>query len=122
MSHVNIYVHAVWSTKRRFPSLIGKNRLDLLKHIRETALGADQSIAGIMNLIKGESSYWINKLNAEPARFSWQREYWAASVSYSQLKRVRNYIRDQEAHHNLCTFEEEKKEFVKEFGLVEIED
>jgi putative transposase len=144
MSHVNLYVHAVWSTKRRFPTLVGKNRLDLLKHIRETAalkniridhinggddhlhalisLNADQSIGGVMNIVKGESSYWINKHNAEQSKFAWQRLYWAVSVGISQLKSVRDYIRDQEAHHHLFTFEEEKNEFIREFGLEEIED
>jgi REP element-mobilizing transposase RayT len=141
MSYVRIYVHAVWATKYRFPTLVGKTRLELMNHIREYAkskkinidhvnggddhlhalisMDPDQSIGGIMNQIKGESAYWINKQSSKEGEFSWQREYWAVSVGESQLTSVRNYIRDQEAHHNLHTFEDEKREFLKENGFEE---
>jgi len=141
MSYVKIYVHTVWSTKHRFPTMVGKTRLDLLNHIREYAkskkicidhinggddhlhalisMDHDQSIGSIMNLIKGESAHWINKQIHQEGDFSWQPEYWAVSVGESQLKSVRNYIRDQEAHHNLHTFEEERVAFMKDFGFDE---
>ena len=40
-------------------------------------------------------------------RFAWQDRYGAFTVSESQVKRVRDYIRHQEAHHRLTTFADE---------------
>jgi hypothetical protein len=49
-----------------------------------------------MQLIKGESSYWINKEQLLNRKFEWQDEYFAVSVSESMLDKVRNYIKNQE--------------------------
>jgi len=83
MSLVKIWVHAVWATKNREPMLTKKLRYQLFNHIRENALtknihidfangyiehvhclislNPDQSIAKTIQLIKGESSFWINR-------------------------------------------------------------
>jgi putative transposase len=68
-----------------------------------------------MQLIKGESSYWINKNidlfpNLKGEKFEWQSEYFALSVSESILKRVLNYIKNQENHHRKKSFGEEYDE------------
>jgi REP element-mobilizing transposase RayT len=87
------------------------------------SMGVDQSMQQIMKLIKGESSYWINKhgilsTSAPPLTnvitpiFEWQEEYYAASVSASSLSVVRNYIRNQEAHHAKKSFQYECDEFI----------
>jgi putative transposase len=39
--------------------------------------------------------------------FAWQEEYGAFSVSVSQLEKTIEYIRGQEAHHRMMTFQEE---------------
>ena len=76
------------------------------------SLGINQSVEKVMQLIKGESSYWINQNpdlfpNLKGKRFEWQSEFFALSVSESILKRVRNYIKNQEAHHCKKSFEDE---------------
>ena len=43
--------------------------------------GVVQTIQKIMQLIKGESSFWINKNGLTEHKFEWQDEYYAASVS-----------------------------------------
>lgn len=122
MPFVNVYIHFVFSTKQRFPFL---DTIDLRNKIWEhiktnakdkgvlvdeiggykdhchclVALNVNQTISNVMQLIKGESSYWINKNCLTKSKFKWQAEYYAASVSKSKLKKVRNYIRNQEAHH-----------------------
>lgn len=63
-----------------------------------------------MNIIKGESSYWINKNELTEEKFSWQNDYYVASVSKSHLKRVRDYIRNQEIHHSSQTLSDEIEE------------
>lgn len=71
------------------------------------SLGIGQTIGKIMQLIKGESSFWINKNNLCAGKFEWQDEYFALSVSQSMLGRVRNYIKNQEEHHKKEQFEQE---------------
>jgi len=147
MPFIKVYIHFVWSTKNRFPFLKTKEmRLKVWNHIRENAkekgifidfingyndhchclvsLGVDQTIQKIMQLIKGESSFWINKQglladlpSAEIEKFEWQDEYFAVSVSESMLDTVRNYIKNQEEHHSKKTFQEEYDEFISKYGF-----
>lgn len=77
------------------------------------ALRADQSIAKVVQMIKGEASYWINKENICPKRFEWQEEYFALSVSDSAIQSVRDYIKNQEVHHSTVNFNEEFDELAK---------
>ena len=145
MPFVKVYIHFVWSTKNRIPFLNSRElRKQLCIHIRENAkekdifidlinghidhlhclvsLGADQTIQKVMQLIKGESSYWINHHVVLQEKFEWQDEYFAVSVSESQLKRVRNYILNQEAHHQIKTFQDEYDEFILKYGFQRFED
>ena len=116
MPFIKVYIHFVWSTKNRVPFLSTKEmRQKVWNHIRENAkeknifidfingyddhchclvsLGVDQTIEKVMQLIKGESSFWINKQNLTPEKFEWQDEYFAVSVSESMIDKVRNYIK-----------------------------
>ena len=138
MPYIKIFVHTVWATKHRHPYL-SDIKQQVIKHIRENAkeknifidhingyyehlhclisLHADQNIATIMNLLKGESSFWINKQKLTRDKFGWQDEYFAVSVSESQLETVRRYIRNQEHHHKKKTFQQEYDEFMKNYGF-----
>ncbi|MDH5399494.1 MAG: transposase, partial [Cyclobacteriaceae bacterium] len=71
----------------------------------------------VMQQIKGESSYWINKHNLCKARFSWQKDYYAISVNGHKIDRVRNYILNQEEHHKKATFKEEYDDFIEKYGF-----
>jgi putative transposase len=140
MPFIKIYIHLVFSTSARIPFL---NTLDLRvkiwKHIKENAstkgifidmvngysdhchclisLGSDQNIEKIVQLIKGESSHWINKNQLTRERFSWQDEYFAVSVSESKVELVRNYIKNQEKHHQHKNFAEEFHEFIEKYNF-----
>jgi REP element-mobilizing transposase RayT len=74
------------------------------------------TIAKALQLMKGESTYWINKERVISIRFEWANEYYAVSVSESHLKRVRAYIDNQEEHYRKRTFAEEVEEFWQEHG------
>lgn len=76
------------------------------------SLGTEQTIAKTAMLIKGESSFWVNKQNLIKKKFEWQDEYIALSVSYSAVDKVRAYISHQEIHHKKKTFAEEYEEFL----------
>jgi len=140
MPFLNIYIHFVWGTKNRVPHLNSKElRMKVWKHIRENAktkgifidhingyndhchclisLGADQNVQKIMQLIKGESSFWINKNKLTKEKFEWQDEYFAVSVSESGINQVRKYIQNQELHHQKKTFQEEYDEFISKYGF-----
>ncbi len=81
------------------------------------SLGPDQSVSKVMQLIKGESSFWINKNNIPGAPFEWADEYFAVSVSESQIQKVRSYISGQEEHHKIKSWEEEYNEFITSYGF-----
>lgn len=83
MSYVRIWIHAVWGTKNKFPFLAEPVRHKVFQHILDNAktkgiylkevnghkdhvhclisLNAEQSIAKVLQLLKGEASFWINK-------------------------------------------------------------
>jgi putative transposase len=125
MSFVKIWVHVVFATKNRETWLHDAIRYEVFKHIIENcekkeiflqvingytdhvhcliSLGKDQTISKIVQLIKGESSFWINN-NIVSEKVSWQDDYYAVSVSESQVKKVINYIKNQEVHHSKKSF------------------
>lgn len=76
------------------------------------------TIAKALQLIKGESAYWMNKERIMPTRFEWADEYYAVSVSESDLENVRAYIDNQEEHHRKATFAEEVSEFLEKYNLI----
>lgn len=86
------------------------------------SLGPDQSMSKVMQLIKGESSFWINKNNLCKQKFEWQDQYYAVSVSESILDNVRTYIKNQEEHHRKSTFQEEFDQFIKTYGFQKFND
>jgi len=145
MPFIKVYIHFVWSTKNRYPYLSSPElRKTMWKHIRENAkrkgifidfingyqehchclvsLGDDQTMRLIMQLIKGESSHWINKEQLLPEKFEWQDEYFAVSVSESLVDKVRNYIKNQENHHVNKTWDEEYNELIEKYGFQKFND
>ncbi|MES2446489.1 MAG: IS200/IS605 family transposase [Bacteroidota bacterium] len=139
MSYIRMWVHLVFATKSREPLLPKEIRYKVQDHIIENckeksiylqtinghtdhlhcliSLGREQSISKVTQLIKGESSFWINKNHLGSEQFMWQDDYYAVSVSESNLQRVINYIKNQEIHHAKKTFEQEVQEFVKVYGF-----
>ncbi len=81
------------------------------------SLGTDQTIKEVMQLIKGESSFWINKNNLTKTKFAWQDEYFVVSVNEDTLPRVRRYIAKQEEHHQTVSFDDEFEGFLKRAGF-----
>lgn len=144
MSYVKIWVHLVFSTKKRLPFLSKEIRIRVQKHIIDNckekeiflqsvnghidhmhcliSLGKDQSISQVTQLIKGESSFWINKNKLTREKFSWQDDYFAVSVSESQVEKVVNYIKNQENHHKKKSFAQEAEEFIVKYGFELIKD
>jgi putative transposase len=137
MSYVRIWIHLVFSTKYREKTLYPEIRRKVHAHIIENCANKDiflqsingvddhlhclislkreQSLAHVANLIKGESSYWINKQGFMKEKFLWQDDYYAISVSESRVPIVINYIKNQEAHHFKKNFESEIREITANY-------
>lgn len=80
-------------------------------------LRANQSISELMKDVKQSSSKWINSNGFVRGHFEWQEGYGAFSYSKSQLKRVIQYIENQEIHHQKKTFLEEYREILEKFEI-----
>ncbi len=126
-----IWLHAVWSTKDRQRILFKSYRYKLFKHVKDYAaekgimldiingvedhihclfrLKPTQNPAKVIKLIKGESSFWINKNVILDDKFQWQVGYGIFSVSQNDVMQVRRYIYNQEEHHKSISHEEELK-------------
>ncbi len=76
-----------------------------------------QSISGLMQDIKGDSSKWINQQGFVRGRFSWQEGYGAFSCSKSSVDHVIDYIKNQQNHHRKRTFIEEYRDLLKKFEI-----
>ena len=138
MSYVRIWVHVVFTTRNHEPNLTADIRLKLISHIRENcrakdifldtiggwtdhlhlliSLGREQNIAKVMMLVKGESAHWVNQQNILRGKFYWQDDYYAISVSESQVGRVRSYIEGQEEHHRAVPLDKESETLKKITG------
>lgn len=144
MAYVKILIHAVWGTKNRHPFFPKELRPTIWQHIYENAqqkgifvdtvnghadhvhclfyLNADMSLSKHMQLIKGESSFWLNKSGLIHSKFEWAEKYFAASVSEDKAAVVRNYITNQEEHHRNVSFQEEYNRFLQHYGFEEHQD
>jgi putative transposase len=139
MPFVKIFIHAVWGTKNRYPFLkppiLGKVCHHILNNAKEKniyiialngfddhlhclfAVNVDTAISKHIMLLKGESSYWMNKEKLTAIKFEWADEYFASSVSESRLHKVIQYIKNQQSHHAVMTFKEEYDKFIQEFNF-----
>ena len=142
MPYTKVLIHFIWSTKNRQHLISNDIKPLLLQHIKDNStkkgifidtlncvsdhihllvsLGTEQTIAKSAMLIKGESSFWINKQGLTKAKFEWQDEYIALSISYSAIDKVRTYIINQEEHHKKKTFADEYEEFLRAHHFEEI--
>ncbi|MCK4957051.1 MAG: IS200/IS605 family transposase [Candidatus Cloacimonetes bacterium] len=131
MSHslIRVWIHAVWSTKERFPCMQNDIRKEIILHLKEKfekldcgvriingtedhlhalfLINQNKSIQEILKNVKGETSHWINQNNFFKAKFSWQVGYGAFSVSESVIHTVEKYIENQCVHHKKMTSSEE---------------
>jgi putative transposase len=80
------------------------------------------AIDDMLQLLKGESSHWINKGNLLGCKFAWGRGCGAFSVSHSGVAEVANYVAGQEEHHRKRGFGEELRLLVERYGLKWHED
>lgn len=145
MPYTKIYIHAVWSTYRRVPYLNNvRLRKTIWEHIKQNAkshgiyvdmvggysdhchclmgLGNEQTIAKVVQMLKGESSHWINLYGLTKQKFAWQTDYYVASISPAAIPKLREYIKTQESHHANEVFDLELEHFMKSHGMLKRDD
>ncbi|MFQ5825490.1 MAG: transposase [bacterium] len=139
-SLANIYIHIIFSSKNHICFLddchIRKEMHAYLASILNTydspalivggsadhihilcILSRNNTLAKIIGETKRNSSKWIKTKSQKCSKFQWQNGYGAFSVSYSNVQRIRNYISNQEKHHQKTTFKEEFLTFFKKHAV-----
>jgi len=138
-SYNKIWIHFIWETPNKEKILLKEARKQisnfLYNYCKEKGifmkinfvnadhvhalidLPTDMSAEECIKLLKGASSFYINKNRITRNKFSWGKGYGAFSVSASQLNNVMDYIRNQEEHHRVKSFVEEYQLFIKNYRI-----
>ena len=136
-SFVSNHIHIVFSTKDRAPNISEKLQPKLWAYMAGIAtnhgmhalsvggmddhlhalasIPASLSIAKAVQVLKANSSRWINETGK--TRFEWQEGYAAFSVSRSIVPRIMDYIRNQREHHKKRDFAAELALLLKKHGI-----
>ncbi len=119
-----IYLHLVWATKYREPTIPLAEERSLHRILRAEALrlrcsvlavngtedhihllvklGHRANVARLLNQMKGVSSSYLNaerRCDDSQPRFRWQAGYGIASIGQNQITRIIDYIDRQKEHH-----------------------
>ena len=138
-SHHGILLHVIFSTKYRKPLIAESWQDELFAYIGGTVkdhkstlvkaggiedhvhlllrIHPDFAIAKTIQLLKANSSKWINEQKKIAAKFAWQRGYGAFSVSKSLSDDVIEYIAKQREHHSIRPFRDEYLDFLQKHGV-----
>jgi putative transposase len=134
-SCVSSHFHVVFSTKNRERTISEKSQAKLWAYMagilknhgmHTLAIGgmhdhvhalfslpATMSIAKGAQVLKANSSRWMNQVRA----FEWQEGYFACSVSRSQIPRVMKYIANQREHHKRIDHAQEMARLLRMHGF-----
>ncbi len=137
-SLATIAVHIVFSTHGRYPFLKPELRKDLFSNLGAIAennsshiyaiggvedhvhilcaLPRTLTIAKLVESLKRSSSKWIKSKSKDLEFFAWQNGYGAFSVSPTNIPAVREYIHNQEQHHQRSNFKSEYLAFLRGSG------
>jgi REP element-mobilizing transposase RayT len=138
-TYTQIHIHAVFAVQDRFCVIKKSWKDELFRYITGIiqnnghkvlaingapdhvhvlfGMRPTQSLSGLMQDIKGDSSKWINIKGFVNGHYSWQEGFGAFSYSKSQVDNVIDYIKKQEEHHKRISFIEEYLDFLKSFGV-----
>ena len=108
------YIHQLLSNKNCHLYRINgiEDHLHILTHIHPTI-----SIASLVKDIKLASSDFIHKEKVFPNFKGWQEGYGVFTESIKSKERLINYIKNQEIHHQTCSFLDEYKSLLREFEI-----
>jgi len=138
-SYTKVWIHFIWSTHNKekvlskeirktisdylYDYVKEKNIYMKINHINAEHvhtlinLPTNISIEECIKLFKGSSSYYINSKSLLNHKFTWGRGYGAFSVSESNVRKVIDYIKNQDEHHRVKSFTEEYEMFINKYGV-----
>ena len=140
MSKTKIYIHVVFSTKNREKSITAEHATSLYQNIWEFLTGRDCklfriggmpdhvhilfglhptiALSTLMQELKSSTSGWLKRNGKFPLFEGWSGGYYAGSVSPDVKDRVIEYIKNQSAHHQNETFNDEIIKLAKTYDLI----
>ena len=76
-----------------------------------------EGLSTLMQVVKGDSSEWINKQRFVPGNFRWQEGYGGFSYKKNDVDTIVKYIPNQQQHHFKKSFLQEYRELLQEFEV-----
>jgi REP element-mobilizing transposase RayT len=138
-SLVQNYVHIVFSTKHRQALIQPPYEADLHAYIGGTCktlgspvlkvggyvdhihllcmLSRKMALMTLVQKIKANSSKWMKTNDERLHNFYWQDGYGAFSVNPKQVDVVIQYISNQHEHHRTRSFQDEYRQFLKQYKV-----
>ncbi len=138
-SLVKNYVHLVFSTKYREPTILPAYEDELYNYLGNICKSLDCppitvggytdhihilcmlskkiALMKLLEEIKSHSSKWMKTKHDTLKNFYWQDGYGAFSVNPSEIKTVIAYIANQKLHHSTNTFQDEYRLFLKKYDV-----
>jgi putative transposase len=103
------YIAGILRNKKQYPLAVNgyKDHVHLFFELNPVS-----SLSDVMEVVKANSSKWINENRFVKGKFEWQRGYGGFTYSRSQRNSVIQYLMDQENHHKSKTFKEEYLEML----------
>ena len=138
-SLVKNYLHIVFSTKHREPTILPSIEPELhsymggicknlecypvivggyIDHIHILCMLSKKiPLIKLLAELKAHSSKWVKTKGQKFSNFYWQDGYGAFSVNPYDLDIVKTYIERQHEHHQRKTFQEEYRGFLKKYEV-----
>jgi len=138
-SLARIYLHLIFSTKGRAPTINDEIReplhgymatvlknlgchANLINSVEDHVhvlfeLGRTVAVSKVVEDVKKSSSKWIKTQPSAVDDFAWQNGYGVFSVSHSNVQAVREYISSQREHHRKRTFQDELRALLEKHGV-----
>ncbi len=120
-SYNRIWIHAIWSTKKRIPLIYPRVEQKIYQIVAEQLreqgcpvriingmpdhihclflLNPKKSMIDIIKQVKGSSSHFVNQNDLIVEKFAWEKGYRAYSVSESAVEKVFTDIKNQKKRH-----------------------
>lgn len=108
------YIAGILRNRNQFPLAVNgyKDHIHIFFELHPTS-----SVSEILQIVKSNSSKWINENSFIKGKFNWQVGYGAFTYSHSQRNNVIQYIMNQEKHHMKKSFKVEYLALLKKFEI-----
>ena len=138
-TYTQLYVHIIFAVKGRANLISTEWKDELYKYITGIITNKKQKLISINGMpdhihmlvgikpdviisnlvrdVKANSSRFISSKQWVSGNFQWQNGFGAFTLGHSQLNSIINYIKNQEEHHKIKSFEEEYIDFLKKYEI-----